>query len=131
MELEINDLEDTKLIIQKIKKLFGDKISVAEIMIEPCYSMIKKELYNKSFDEEESKNLENNNFNKNKSNDIKDSNIKESVNKTENNNKNYLDDNNIIINNNNNNMKDNNSSKKNINYINNVKNDYSVDEDQK
>ena len=130
MELEINDLEDTKLIIQKIKKLFGDKISVAEIMIEPCYSMIKKELFNKSFNEEESKNFENNNFNMNKSNDNKDINIKESVNKTENNNKNYFDDNNIIINDNNN-MKENNSSIKNINYINNAKNDYSVDEDQK
>jgi hypothetical protein len=44
MELEINDLEDTKLIINNIKKLFENKLVMAGIVLEPYYSLLKKEL---------------------------------------------------------------------------------------
>ncbi len=129
MELEINDLEDTKSILQKLKILFGDKISVAEMMIEPCYTMIKTEL-NKTENEEESKYLYNNNnnyYNKNKSNESKNDSIKNFTN-NENNNKIYFDNNNILINSYNNNKQ---TNMKNINNFNDEKNDYFIDEDQK
>ena len=61
MELEINDLEDTKLIFKKIKKMFEDKLSVAEIMMEPCFTLVKKELEKESNKIEEKK-LENYNI---------------------------------------------------------------------
>ena len=44
MELEINDLEDTKYIVKKIKEIFENKLIVAKIMVEPCYITLKKEI---------------------------------------------------------------------------------------
>ena len=44
MELEINDLEDTKYILKKIKEIFENKLIVAKIMVEPCYITLKKEI---------------------------------------------------------------------------------------
>jgi hypothetical protein len=102
MELQINDLEDTKLIIKKIKKIFESKMAMTEILIEPCYTMLKNELekenkINKSNDlnkEEQHENV-NNKFTNVKTNDE----IKNIITNTNiNSNKIFLDDNNILLN---------------------------------
>ena len=102
MELQINDLEDTKLIIKKIKKIFESKMAMAEILIEPCYTMLKNELekenkINKSNDlnkEEQHENV-NNKFTNVKTNDE----IKNIITNTNiNSNKIFFDDNNILLN---------------------------------
>ena len=56
MELEINDLEDTKLILEKIKKIFEEKLSMSKIMIEPCFILVRNEL-DKESNKIEEKNL--------------------------------------------------------------------------
>ena len=102
MELQINDLEDTKSIIKKIQKIFKAKMAMTEILIEPCYTMIKKELYkeiekskSEDFKKEEEKDNINNKYTNIKTNDeIKNNNI---INTNINSNKILYDDN-IILN---------------------------------
>ena len=48
MQLEINDLEDSKLLLKKLKKFFDYKFFMVEIVLEPCYSLLKQELYKNS-----------------------------------------------------------------------------------
>ena len=100
MELEINDLEDTKLILKKIKQIFENKLIVAKIMIEPCYIELKKELLDK--DSEDSKNYDNNKNEDNEKGNKQFTNINTNdeikniiINS---NNKIYFDDNNILVN---------------------------------
>ena len=100
MELEINDLEDTKLILKKIKQIFENKLIVAKIMIEPCYIELKKELLDK--DSEESKNYDNNKNEDNEKGNKQFTNINTNdeikniiINS---NNKIFFDDNNILVN---------------------------------
>ena len=105
IELEINDLEDTKLIFKKIKKMFEGKIAMAEILFEPYYTILKKELDNKNEinlkedikNEEENDNLIFKNTNI-KSNDETKNNINFINTNINSNNKIILDDNNILLN---------------------------------
>ena len=109
MELEINDLEDTKLIINKIKKLFEDKLVMAGIVLEPYYSLLKKELdknYVKKFTNKGDDNRQYNNIgiseiNIRNNNNIANDNIMYSKNNIINNNDNnkiYIDNNLVLMN---------------------------------
>lgn len=48
MQLEINDLEDSKLLLKKLKKFFDYKFFMVEIVLEPCYSLLKQEFFKNS-----------------------------------------------------------------------------------
>jgi hypothetical protein len=79
MQLEINDLEDSKLILKKLKKLFDYKFFMAEIVLEPCYSLLKQELYKNSsndinYNTNNNENIQNNIINLNKINISKEKN---------------------------------------------------------
>ena len=117
MELEINELEDTKLILKKIKKLFETKLAMAEVMIEPCYIMLKKELNNENElksneniykDEENEKMI--NKYTIKTNDEIKNIFINSNINT---NNKIYFDDNNILMNSLNKDINEDNNKKKN------------------
>ena len=109
MELEINDLEDTKLIINKIKKLFENKFVMAGIVLEPYYSLLKKEIdknSEKQYTNNGSVNIQYSNIkiseinSRNNKNIIND-NIMNSKNKIINNNDNnkiYIDNNLVLMN---------------------------------
>ena len=133
MELEINDLEDTKLIIHKIKKLFGEKISMAEIMLEPCYSMIKKELNKSNNNEEEVKIVDKEYCNEKIISESNNTNIKVYANNNEDSNKIYFDNNNILINSYNKNVikSEYKTNIKNVNNINKESKTYFIEEEQK
>ena len=109
MELEINDLEDTKLIINKIKKLFEDKLVMAGIVLEPYYSLLKKELdknYVKKFTNKGDDNRQYNNIgiseiNIRNNNNTANDNImysKNNIINTNDNNKIYIDNNLVLMN---------------------------------
>ena len=98
MELEIYDLEDIKSILNKIKKIFGEKFLMAEIMLEPCYSLIKKELnINNEDNEDYNNNIKNHNINFKSNNEI---NTNINIINTNNNNENkiYIGNNNVLLN---------------------------------
>ena len=108
MELEINDLEDTKLILKKIKKMFEGKLAMAEILFEPYYAILKKELDNKNeinlnedVKKEEEKYFLINKKTKNtnsKSNEDNKNNNNFNTNINSNSNNKIIDDNNILLN---------------------------------
>ena len=80
MQLEINDLEDSKWILKKIKKLFDHKFFMFEIVLEPCYSLLKQELYRNSSNDinyytNNNENIQNKIINQNEINIIKEKNI--------------------------------------------------------
>ena len=80
MQLEINDLEDSKWILKKIKKLFDHKFFMFEIVLEPCYSLLKQELYRNSSNDinyytNHNENIQNKIINQNEINIIKEKNI--------------------------------------------------------
>ena len=80
MQLEINDLEDSKWILKKIKKLFDHKFFMFEIVLEPCYSLLKQELYRNSSNDinyytNNNENNQNKIINQNEINIIKEKNI--------------------------------------------------------
>ena len=80
MQLEINDLEDSKWILKKIKKLFDHKFFMFEIVLEPCYSLLKQELYRNSSNDinyytNNNENHQNKIINQNEINIIKEKNI--------------------------------------------------------
>lgn len=118
MQLEIIDLEDTKLISKKLKKLFDNKLFMVEIVLEPCYSLLKQELYKNFINDN---NYYNNN-DENIQNNIKQNEINTS-NKKNCNNKGIIDDNNIVL-------VDNEEKNKSINNDNNEKYNY-FKEDEK
>jgi hypothetical protein len=79
MQLEINDLEDSKLILKKLKKLFNYKFFMAEIVLEPCYSLLKQEIFKNSsndinYNTNNNENIQNNIINLNKINISKEKN---------------------------------------------------------
>ena len=60
-EYELNDLENTKIIISKIMKIFEEKLKETKLFIEPCISQLREDLIKKKNknDEKENKKLEN------------------------------------------------------------------------
>ena len=60
-ECELNDLENTKMIISKTMKIFEEKLKETKLFIEPCISKLREELNNKKNEGEdkENKKLEN------------------------------------------------------------------------
>ena len=56
---ELNDLENTKMFISKIMKIFEDKLKVTKLFIEPCISKIREDLNKKKNIKKENKKLEN------------------------------------------------------------------------
>ena len=106
IELEISDLDDTKLILKKIKKMFEGKMAMAEILFEPYYTILKKELHNKNDSninedlkkEEEKDNTINKNTNIKSNDENKNNNINLINTNINSSNKIILDDNNILLN---------------------------------
>ena len=66
IELEINDLEDSKIILNRLKKILDEKLITTKIILEPCYSLIKNKLIDK---EDIKKNSINNNIIRDDNND--------------------------------------------------------------
>jgi hypothetical protein len=96
-EYELNDLENTKVMISKIMKIFEEKIKETKLFIEPCISQLREDLIKKKNknDEKENKKLENilsivkDNF-ANKETKKKDENLKKK--KEHNKNSTFIDD---------------------------------------
>ena len=120
MQLEINDLEDSKLILKKLKKLFDYKFFMAEIVLEPCYSLLKQELYKNSsndinYNTNNNENIQNNIISQNEINTSK---------KNNRSNKDMIDHSNIVF-------VDNKKENKKINIGNNNENYVYFEEEEK
>ena len=44
LSLEVNDLEESKSLMEQIKKILNEKLKMTKIILEPCYKLLKEEL---------------------------------------------------------------------------------------
>ena len=44
LSLEVNDLEESKSLMEQIKKILDEKLKITKIILEPCYKLLKEEL---------------------------------------------------------------------------------------